>query len=51
MIEAALAYLEATRENDSAEFEPVYDELIHLQRHRLSRLETKEGRRRCRAGP
>ena len=39
MIEAALAYLEATRENDAAEFEPVYDELIHLQRHRLARLE------------
>lgn len=43
MIEAALAYLDATRENDAAEFEPVYDELIHIQRHRLSRLETKEG--------
>ncbi|MGA8143114.1 MAG: Na+/H+ antiporter [Candidatus Acidiferrales bacterium] len=39
MIEAALAYLEAARENDSSEFEPVYDELIHSQRHRLSRLE------------
>ncbi len=42
MIEAALAYLEAARENDAAEFEPVYDELIHLQRHRLARLEEKD---------
>ncbi len=42
MIEAALAYLEATRENDAPEFEPVYDELIHLQRHRLARLEEME---------
>jgi monovalent cation/hydrogen antiporter len=43
MIQAALAYLEAARENDGAEFEPVYDELIHAQRHRLSRLEAKDG--------
>jgi CPA1 family monovalent cation:H+ antiporter len=42
MIEAALAYLEATRETDAPEFEPVYDELIHLQRHRLTRLEAKD---------
>src|SRR6202008_3568821 len=38
MIEAALAYLEATREPDSPEFEPVYDELMHPQRRRLNRL-------------
>jgi len=42
MIDAALAYLEATRENDAPEFEPVYEELIHLQRHRLARLEEME---------
>lgn len=41
MIEAALAYLEAARENDAPEFAPVYEELIHGQRHRLSRLEGK----------
>jgi monovalent cation/hydrogen antiporter len=43
MIEAALAYLQTARESDNPEFGPVYDELIHTQRHRLSRLETKEG--------
>jgi CPA1 family monovalent cation:H+ antiporter len=43
MTQAALAYLEAARENDGPDFEPVYDELIHAQRHRLSRLEAKEG--------
>ena len=42
MIEAALTYLEATRERDSPEFEPVYEELIHTQRHRLSRLAGKD---------
>ncbi|MGH9748268.1 MAG: Na+/H+ antiporter [Candidatus Acidiferrales bacterium] len=42
MIQAALAYLESARENDGAEYEPVYDELIHTQRHLLSRLEAKE---------
>ena len=36
MIEAALAYLEAARENDAPEFAPVYEELIHGQRHRLA---------------
>jgi Na+/H+ antiporter len=39
MIEAALAYLETTRESDAPEFKPVYDELIHLQHLRLSRFE------------
>jgi monovalent cation/hydrogen antiporter len=43
MIEAALAYLESARESDGPEFEPVYDELIHVQRHRLNRLDAKEG--------
>ena len=38
MIKATLAYLEAARENDSPEFEPVYDELMHAQRRRLNRL-------------
>ncbi len=39
MVQAALAYLESTRDSDGPSFEPVYDELIHLQRHRLSRLD------------
>jgi Na+/H+ antiporter len=39
MIEAALAYLGAARESDSAEFEPIYDELMHVQRRRLTYLE------------
>jgi monovalent cation/hydrogen antiporter len=35
MIEAALAYLESARDGDSPESEPIYDELIRLQRLRL----------------
>ncbi|MGB9470776.1 MAG: Na+/H+ antiporter [Candidatus Acidiferrum sp.] len=42
LIEAALAYLETARESDGTEFLPVYDELIRLQRLRLSRFEEAE---------
>jgi Na+/H+ antiporter len=42
MIEAALAYLEAARENDNPEFESVYDELMQVQRYRRSRLEARD---------
>jgi len=38
MIDAALAYLEAGRDNDSAEFAPVYDELIRVQKHHVNLL-------------
>ena len=38
MIDAAIAYLEAARESDNAEFQSVYDELIQIQRYRLGRL-------------
>ncbi len=38
MVEAALAYLQQTREDAPAEFEPLYDELITLQRRRLDSL-------------
>ncbi len=34
MLEAALAYLESAREGDTPESEPIYDELIRLQRLR-----------------
>jgi monovalent cation/hydrogen antiporter len=40
MIEAALAYLEHTREENPDEFAPVYDELIHSQRRRLNVIES-----------
>jgi len=40
MIEAALAYLEHTRETDTDEFAPVYDELIRSQRRRLNVVES-----------
>ena len=39
MTEAAVAYLEERREHDQAEFAPVYDELIRVQRMRLSVLD------------
>lgn len=39
MIEAALAYLESASEIDPPEFQPVYDELIRLQRLRLTRFQ------------
>ena len=41
MVQSAIAYLEAARDSDGSSFEPVYDELLHLQRHRLSRLDGK----------
>ena len=41
MVQSAIAYLEAARDSDGPSFEPVYDELLHLQRHRLSRLDGK----------
>lgn len=40
MVEAALAYLEHSREDAEAEFVPVYDELIHTYRRRLNVLES-----------
>lgn len=40
MIEAALAYLEHTREEDTGDFAPVYEELIHVQRRRLNVIES-----------
>ncbi|MGD1209942.1 MAG: Na+/H+ antiporter [Candidatus Acidiferrales bacterium] len=40
MAEAALAYLEHSREDADAEFVPVYDELIHTYRRRLNVLES-----------
>jgi monovalent cation/hydrogen antiporter len=40
MIEAALAYLEHTREEDAADFAAVYDELIHAQRRRLNVIDS-----------
>jgi monovalent cation/hydrogen antiporter len=42
MVEAALAYLEQSREDTPEEFAPVYDELIRLQRRRLNALESNE---------
>lgn len=39
MIEAALAFLQSARDDSAPEFKPVYDELIRLQRLRLSRFE------------
>jgi Na+/H+ antiporter len=41
MVEAALAYLESARESEGPEMEPIYDELIHMQRQRLSLLDGK----------
>lgn len=41
MIAAALAYLEAAKEGDNPEFQSVYDELIQIQRYRLSRMEAR----------
>jgi monovalent cation/hydrogen antiporter len=38
MLDAALAYLQAARESDRAEFKPVYDELIRIQKHHLNLL-------------
>jgi CPA1 family monovalent cation:H+ antiporter len=38
MIEAALTYLEQTRDTDLPEFKPVYDELIRMQNHDLNLL-------------
>jgi len=42
MIAAALAYLEAAKEGDNPEFESVYNELIQIQRYRLSRLDARQ---------
>jgi CPA1 family monovalent cation:H+ antiporter len=42
MVEAALAYLESARENDGSEFQPVYEELMHVQRRRLTYLEGRD---------
>ena len=39
MIEAAIAYLESARESEPPEFQPVYDELLRLQRFRFSRFQ------------
>jgi len=39
MAQAALAYLEQTREDTPEEFVPLHDELITLQRRRLNALE------------
>jgi CPA1 family monovalent cation:H+ antiporter len=39
LIEAALAYLTQTRQSDQAEFAPVYDDLIRMQKGRLTTLE------------
>src|SRR5277367_5821253 len=38
MIEAALAYLEQARELDNADFAPVYQDLIRIQKHHLNLL-------------
>ena len=38
MIEAALAYLQTTRDSDRPEFAPVYDDLIRIQKHHLNLL-------------
>jgi CPA1 family monovalent cation:H+ antiporter len=38
MTEAALAYLENAKSDEPAEFQPVFDELIRQQRHRLTVL-------------
>ena len=38
IIDAALAYLQAARESDGAEFAPVYDDLIRIQKHHLNLL-------------
>lgn len=42
MVEAALAYLEHSREDDQPEFTPVYDELIRLYRRRMNVIENNE---------
>jgi len=44
MIEAALAYLRQTREDDQQEFGPVYDDLIRMQEGRLTLLQSHEPR-------
>jgi Na+/H+ antiporter len=41
MIEAALAYLEHARDEDSPEFAPVYDDLMRMQNHKLNLLAGK----------
>jgi len=40
MVEAALAYLEQSREGAEDQFVPVYDELVHTYRRRLNALES-----------
>lgn len=40
MVEAAIAYLEHSRDDGDAEFAPVYDELMHTFRRRLNALES-----------
>jgi hypothetical protein len=43
MLEAALAYLESARAGDTPESEPIYDELIRLQRLRIGLYEKADG--------
>jgi CPA1 family monovalent cation:H+ antiporter len=43
MLEAALAYLESAREGDTPESDPIYDELIRLQRLRIGLYEKADG--------
>jgi len=40
MVNAAIAYLEHSREDAEPEFVPVYDELVHTYRRRLNALES-----------
>jgi monovalent cation/hydrogen antiporter len=42
MVEAALAYLEHSRDDAGADFVPVYDELIRLFRRRLNALDSND---------
>lgn len=46
MVEAALAYLEHSRDDAGAEFAPVYEELIRLYRRRLNALDSNESAER-----
>jgi CPA1 family monovalent cation:H+ antiporter len=38
MLDAALAYLKTARESDRTQFQPVYDELIRIQKHHMNLL-------------
>lgn len=46
MVEAALAYLEHSRDDAAEEFAPVYDELIRLYRRRLNTLDSNDSAER-----